>query len=358
MLNLSLSEVAKITGAEPGAKQDVTVRELCALEDAREGGICYLTSLEKTDLLKDLKASVLIVPQEAKGKELPFPGALLYAQNPEWAFILLMKYADAQKQKHTPGIHPTAVISPSAKLGADVCVGAYTVIEDGVTMGDGTVIFPQCYIGKNVTIGKNCYIYPQVVIREECVLKDYVILQAGAKIGSDGFGFTFHEGRHQKIPQIGNVVLGNDVEVQSNTCIDRAKISSTYIGDNTKIDNLVQVGHNVKVGMSTIMCAQVGVAGTTDIGNGVILAGQVGLAGHMKIGDRVQIGAQSGVLSSIPAGQVYFGYPAMPQREAFKQQAMLRKLPELYKEFRAMKKQADEVQKLSFFGKLKKLLGL
>lgn len=357
MLNLTLADLTRITGAETAAATEVTIRELCSLEDAREGGICYLTSLDKTDLLKDLKASALIVPEAAKGKELPFSGALLYAKNPEWAFILLMKYVDAQHPNYTPGIHPTAVISPSAKLGADVSVGAYTVIEDGVTVGDGTVIFPQCYVGKNVSIGKSCRIYPQVVIREDCVLKDYVILQAGAKIGSDGFGFTFHDGRHQKIPQIGNVVLGNDVEVQSNSCIDRAKISSTYIGDNTKIDNLVQVGHNVKVGMSTIMCAQVGVAGTTDIGNGVILAGQVGLAGHMTIGDRVQIGAQSGVISSIPAGQVYFGYPAMPQREAFKQQAVLRKLPEMYKEFRALKKQADEMNQLSFFGKIKKLLG-
>ena len=357
MLNLTLDQLVQITGAEPNTRQEITVRELCALEEAHEGGICYLTSLEKTDGLKELKAAALIVPEEAKTKELPFSGTLLYSKNPEWAFILLMKYADAQKQKHTSGIHPTAVISPSAKLGAEVSVGAYTVIEDGAVIGEGTVIFPQCYIGKNVTIGKHCYIYPQVVIREECVLKDYVILQAGAKIGSDGFGFTFHDGRHQKIPQIGNVVLGNDVEVQSNSCIDRAKISSTYIGDNTKIDNLVQVGHNVKVGMSSIMCAQVGVAGTTNIGNGVILAGQVGLAGHMTIGDRAQVGAQSGVMTSIPAGQVYFGYPAMPQREAFKQQAMLRKLPELYKEFRAAKKQADELKNLSCLGQLKKLIG-
>ena len=358
MLQLTVAEVAKITGAQDASKPDTAITALCSLEEAHEGGICYLTSLEKADLLKDLKASALIVPESAKGQGIPFQGALLYAKNPEWAFILLMKYADAQKQKHTPGIHPTAVISPSAKLGANVSVGAYTVIEDGAQIGDNTVIFPQCYIGKNVTIGKNCYIYPQVVIREECVLKDYVILQAGAKIGSDGFGFTFHDGRHQKIPQIGNVVLGNDVEVQSNTCIDRAKISSTVIGDNTKIDNLVQIGHNVHVGMSSIMCAQVGVAGTTEIGNGVILAGQVGLAGHMSIGDRAQVGAQSGVMTSIPAGQTYFGYPAMPQREAFKQQAMLRKLPEMHKEFRAFKKQLEEAKNLSFFGKLKKLLGL
>ena len=260
MLKLTVAEAAKITGTQDVSKPDTAITALCSLEEAHEGGLCYLTSLEKADLLKDLKASALIVPESAKGQDIPFNGALLYAKNPEWAFILLMKYADAQKQKHTSGIHPTAVISGSAKLGANVSVGAYTVIEDGAQIGDNTVIFPQCYIGKNVSVGKNCYIYPQVVIREECVLKDYVILQAGAKIGSDGFGFTFHDGRHQKIPQIGNVVLGNDVEVQSNTCIDRAKISSTVIGDNTKIDNLVQIGHNVHVGMSSIMCAQVGVA--------------------------------------------------------------------------------------------------
>ena len=356
-LNLTVAQVAQITGSEAPTLQDQPITALCSLEDAHEGGLCYLTSLEKAEMLKDLKASALLVPESAKDKKLPFNGALLYAKNPEWAFILLMKYVDAQHQKHTPGIHPTAVISQSAKLGNNVSVGACTVVEDGAQIGDNTVIFPQCYIGKDVVIGKNCYIYPQVVIREECVLKDYVILQAGAKIGSDGFGFSFHDGRHQKIPQIGNVVLGNDVEIQSNTCIDRAKISSTVIGDNTKIDNLVQVGHNVHVGMSSIMCAQVGVAGTTEIGNGVILAGQVGLAGHMTIGDRAQVGAQSGVMSSIPAGQTYFGYPAMPQREAFKLQAIVRKLPEMHKEFRSLKKQLEETKKLSTWGKIKKVLG-
>ena len=357
MSPLSIAEIIKITGAETAAPADTKITSLCALDEAQPGGICYLTSLDKTDALKDLQAAAVIVPLEAKGKEIPFSGALLYAKNPEWAFILLMKHLDAVRTKHTPGIHPTAVISPKAQLGSNVSVGAYTVIEDDVTIGDNTVIFPQCYVGKNVSIGKNCYIYPQVVIREDCVLKDNVILQAGASIGADGFGFTFHEGRHQKIPQIGNVVLGNDVEIQANTCIDRAKISSTVIGDNTKIDNLVQVGHNVRVGQSSIFCAHVGLAGTTQIGNGVILAGQVGLAGHMKIGDRAQIGAQSGVMSDVPAGQTYFGFPAMPQKEAFRQMAVVAKLPEIYKEFKQLKKQLHETEKLSFWEKLKKLVG-
>jgi len=357
MQSLTIADITKITGAQTDGNPETVITRLCALEDAQEGGLCYLTTLDHPEKLSELAASAILVPLQAKEKELPFKGILLYVAEPEWAFILLLKYVDAARMKHTPGIHPTAVISQKATLGQNVSIGAYTVIEDGVTIGDNTVIFPQCYIGKDVTIGKNCYIYPQVVIREDCVLKDFVILQAGATIGSDGFGFSFHDGRHQKIPQIGNVVLGNDVEIQSNTCIDRAKIASTVIGDNTKIDNLVQVGHNVRVGMSSIFCAQVGIAGTTDIGNGVILAGQVGLAGHMKIGDRVQVGAQSGVMSSLPAGQTYFGFPAMPQKEALKQMAIMRKLPEIYKEFRAFQKEAEETKKLSFFGKLKKLLG-
>lgn len=357
MKALTIEQITQITHTQASGQPELSITALCALENAHEGGICYVTSLEKPELLEKLNASAVFVPKAAQDKKLPFKGVLLYADNPEWAFVLLMKYVDAQFQKHTPGIHPTAVISPKATLGQNVCVGAYTVIEDGATIGDNTVIFPQCYIGKDVTIGKNCYLYPQVVIREQCVLKDYVILQAGAKIGSDGFGFMFHDGRHQKIPQIGNVIIGNDVEIQSNACVDRAKIASTVIGDNTKIDNLVQIGHNVNIGMSSICCAQVGVAGTTDIGNGVILAGQVGLAGHMTIGDRAQVGAQSGVMCSIPAGQTYFGYPAMPQREAFKQQVILRKLPQMYKEFQNFQKEAAELKKLSFFARLKKLLG-
>lgn len=357
MKPLSIKQITQITQTQASGQPDLQITTLCSLENAHEGGICYVTSLEKPELLEKLNASAVFVPVAAKEQKLPFKGVLLYADNPEWAFVLLMKYVDAQFQKHTPGIHPTAVVSSQAKLGQNVSVGAYTVIEDGAVIGDNTVIFPQCYIGKEVTIGKNCYIYPQVVIREQCVLKDYVILQAGAKIGSDGFGFMFHEGRHQKIPQIGNVVIGNDVEIQSNACVDRAKITSTTVGDNTKIDNLVQIGHNVNIGMSSICCAQVGVAGTTDIGNGVILAGQVGLAGHMKIGDRVQVGAQSGVMSSLPAGQAYMGYPAMPQREAFKQMAILRKLPDMYKQFQQLQKEVQAFDKLSFWGRIKKLLG-
>ena len=225
---------------------------------------------------------------------------------------------------------------PSEKREAledELLQGHYDVI-----IGDNTVIFPQVYVGKRTQIGQDCILYPQVVVREDCVLKNRVILQPGAKIGNDGFGFIFHEGQHHKIPQIGNVILEDDVEIQANSCVDRAKLAHTVVGANTKVDNLVQIAHNVKVGRSTILCSQVGIAGTTTVGNGVIAAGQVGIAGHLDIGDGAILGAQSGVMNNIPAGQSSLGSPARPMKETLRIMAVESKLPELYKELRTIKK--------------------
>ena len=209
-------------------------------------------------------------------------------------------------------------------------------------IGDNTVIFPQVYIGKRVQIGQNCILYPQVTVREDCVLKNRVILQSGARIGGDGFGFIFHEGRHQKIPQIGNVIIEDDVEIQANSCVDRAKLAHTVVGANTKVDNLVQIAHNVKVGQSCIMCSQVGIAGTTTLGNGVVAAGQVGIIGHLHIGNGVQIAAQSGVTCDIPDGVPYFGTPAKPMKEMLRILAVQGKLPEIYKELKLIKKAVEK----------------
>ena len=341
-MKLTLKEVAAITGAELVGDENFTIEHICDLADPKPNGICYLVSLEKVAVPPGFVTGAIILPLEAKGKQIPLKTNFLFAQNPEWAYTLLVQYWDKQTPKHTPGIHPTAVISPSAKLGANVSVGAYSVIEDDVIIGDNTVIFPQVYIGKRTQIGADCILYPQVVVREDCVLKNRIILQPGAKIGNDGFGFIFHEGRHQKIPQIGNVIIEDDVEIQANSCVDRAKLSHTVIGANTKVDNLVQIAHNVKVGQSCIMCSQVGVAGTTTIGNGVIAAGQVGIVGHLHIGDKVIIGAQSGVMNDIPAGESFFGSPARPMKETMRIMAVESKLPELYKELRVIKKAVEK----------------
>lgn len=337
-MNLTLKEIAQMTQSELVGNGQQTIAKLCTLEDVSTDGICYLADLEKTTVPEGFNPGCVILPAQAKGQALPFKGNLLYAANPEWAFTVLMQHQDSLSPKHTPGIHPTAIISPSAKLGAKVSVGAYSVIEDDVTVGENTIIFPQVYIGKRTQIGNDCILYPQVVVREECILKDHVILQPGAKIGNDGFGFIFYQGRHRKIPQIGNVVLESDVEIQANACVDRAKISNTVVGANTKIDNLVQIAHNVKIGQSCILCGQAGVAGTTTLGNGVIVAGQVGIIGHLKIGDGASMGAQTGIIGDVPAGASYFGTPGRPVKDMLKVYAIQNKLPEIYKELRALKK--------------------
>ncbi len=337
-MQLTLKEVARITQTQLAGDENFVIEHICDLAAPRPYGICYLSRLEGATVPADFAVGALIVPEAAQSQDLPVKTHFLYAKTPEWAFTLLVQYWDAQQPKHTPGIHPTAVISPSAKLGKNVSVGAYSVIEDDVVIGDDTILFPQVYVGKRTQIGAQCILYPQVVVREDCVLKNHVILQPGAKIGNDGFGFIFHEGRHHKIPQIGNVIIEDDVEIQANSCVDRAKLAHTIVGANTKVDNLVQIAHNVKVGQGCIMCAQVGVAGTTTLGNGVVAAGQVGIVGHLHIGDGVQIGAQSGVTSHLPAGQAFFGTPARPMKDTLKIMAIEGKLPELYKDLKVLKK--------------------
>ncbi len=341
-MELTLKQVAQITHTELAGDENFVIRHICDLAAPQPDGICYLVSLEKVAVPPGFVTGAVVLPKAAKGQPLPIKTNVLYADNPEWAFTLLVQYWDAQTPKHTPGIHPTAVISASAKLGANVSVGAYSVIEDDVVIGDNTIIFPQVYIGKRTQVGENCILYPQVVVREDCILKNHVILQPGAKIGNDGFGFVFHEGRHHKIPQIGNVILEDDVEIQANSCVDRAKLAHTVVGANTKVDNLVQIAHNVRVGQSCIMCSQVGVAGTTTIGNGVIAAGQVGIIGHLHIGNGVTMAAQSGVTSNIPDGQTYFGSPARPMKDMLRVLAVQNKLPEIYKELKVIRKGSEK----------------
>lgn len=341
-MELTLKKAAEITGAELNGDENFVIRHICDLTEPKPDGVCYVSHIEKVSIPAGFVTGAVFLPKTAKNMSLPLKTNFLYVDNPEWAFTQLLQYWDAQTPKHTPGIHPTAVISPLATLGKNVSVGAYSVIEDDAVIGDNTVIFPQVYIGKRVQIGKNCILYPQVTVREDCVLKNRVILQSGARIGGDGFGFIFHEGRHQKIPQIGNVIIEDDVEIQANSCVDRAKLAHTVVGANTKVDNLVQIAHNVKVGQSCIMCSQVGIAGTTTLGNGVVAAGQVGIIGHLHIGNGVQIAAQSGVTCDIPDGVPYFGTPAKPMKEMLRILAVQGKLPEIYKELKLIKKAVEK----------------
>ncbi len=349
-MNLTLEQIAKITGCELKGEAGIKPSAVCGLDQTVKDGISYLSKVEKPQELEKLDLAALIVPQDAKDMQLNFKGALLFAQQPEWAFTLLLKEVDTLNTDLNHTIHERAVISPKASIGKNVAIGANSVIEDGAAIGDNTIIYPNVYIGKNVKIGAQCIIYPNVTVREECILKNKVIIQAGAVIGSDGFGYIFHNNKHEKIPQIGNVIIEDDVEIGANTTIDRAKINSTVIGANTKIDNLVQIGHNVKIGMASIIISQVGIAGSTEIGNGVILAGQAGISGHLKIGDRATVGPQTGVIGNVEPGARLMGSPAKPYAEFMKSYAIMGKLPSIYKEFQAMRKK----KAAGFWGRFKK----
>ena len=237
-------------------------------------------------------------------------------------------------------IDAKASIHYEARLAAGVSVGAFSVIERKASVGENAKIGPQCFIGENAEIGRGCRLYPQVVIRENCVVGNGVIIHSGAVIGADGFGFTTERktGKHRKIPQLGNVIIGDDVEVGANVAIDRATIGSTVVGAGTKIDNLVQLAHNVQVGKDCFLVSQSGVAGSSELGDRVILAGQAGVAGHLRVDDGAIIMAQAGIMADVEKNSLMFGSPAKPRFEAFRLQALYAKLPEIYETIKEIRK--------------------
>jgi UDP-3-O-[3-hydroxymyristoyl] glucosamine N-acyltransferase (EC 2.3.1.-) len=246
--------------------------------------------------------------------------------------------------KHPKGIHKTAIIAKSVKLGKGVAVGPFCVIEEGAQIGDRSVIYASCYIGYKTKIGKDCLIYPKISIRDKITIGDRVIIHGGTVIGSDGFGFATVKGLHHKIPQIGTVVIEDDVEIGANVTIDRARFDKTIIGRGTKIDNLVQIAHNVVVGENSIIVAQAGISGSTVIGNNVTLAGQAGLVGHITIGDGAIVAAQAGVTKSVPPNTMVSGYPAREHESARKVIACVQRLPELVETIRDLKKRIEELE--------------
>jgi UDP-3-O-[3-hydroxymyristoyl] glucosamine N-acyltransferase len=246
--------------------------------------------------------------------------------------------------RHPKGIHPTAVIGKEVILGKDVAVEPYVVIDDHAVIEDSTIIYMGVYVGHHTRIGKDCLIYPHVTIRERVTVGDRVIIHSGSVIGSDGFGFSTVKGAHHKIPQIGTVIIEDDVEIGANVTIDRARFDKTWIKKGTKIDNLVQIAHNVIIGENSVIVSQTGISGSTEIGNNVTLAGQSGIVGHITIGDNAVIAAQSGVTKSVPANTCVSGYPAKPHSKAKRINACLQRLPELFKSIVKLHERIGELE--------------
>jgi UDP-3-O-[3-hydroxymyristoyl] glucosamine N-acyltransferase len=336
---MKLNCLAEKLGAMLEGSGDVEITGVAGLNEANQGHITFVNENRFTEL-EQIRASAAIVPLNAPKLRLP----LLRVKNPRLAFARAVELFTVTPRQPS-GINERAVIGKNVVIGADPSIHPYVVIADEASIGDRVTIYPGVWIGKGTTIGNDAVIYSNVNIRENIRIGNRVIIHAGATIGSDGFGYATEDGIHHKIPQMGGVIIGDDVEIGANSTIDRATLGNTVIKQGTKIDNLVHVAHNVTIGEHCFLIAQVGIGGSCTLGNYVVLAGQVGLADHVTIGDRTMVSAQSGVIRNIEPGQMMGGYYAMPQREWLKVQAIIPKLPELKKQVADLGNQVQELRK-------------
>lgn len=330
-MTFSAAQIALLVNGTIEGNPEATVSSFGKIEEAGEGQLSFLANPKYEDYIYSTKASIIIINQGLSLKQ-PVSSTLLRVADAYTAFAtLLSKYQEIIQQQMT-GIQQPSYIAKTASYGQNVFIGAFSYLGENVKVGDQTKIYPNAFIGDNVTIGDNCVIHPGVKIYHDCKVGNQVTIHAGTVIGSDGFGFAPQaDGSFKKVPQIGNVVIENNVEIGANATIDRATIGSTLIKSGAKLDNLIQIAHNVEVGNSTVIAAQSGVSGSTKIGNGVMIGGQVGIVGHIQIGDGARINAQSGVSKSLEPGKAVTGSPAYDYTAALRSQAVNRKLPELEK---------------------------
>jgi len=325
-VTFTLQELATTSGGELVGDGSVEITGAASLAEAAPGEISFFGNRKYIGLLRKTRASALFVPPDFAE---PINAAQIRVSNPTKAFEqVVLKFAP-KPIKFAPGIHASAVVDPSAQLGQRVSVQPHAVIEAGARIGDDTIIGAGSYIGHETIIGSACLIYPLVTVRERSRIGSRVIIHSGAVIGADGFGFEIVDGRQEKIQQLGIVQIDDDVEIGANTTVDRARFGRTWIQQGVKIDNLVQIAHNVVIGKNSVIVAQTGISGSTRVGERVIMGGQVGIVGHIEIADGTMIAAQSGISKSVPGG-VWFGYPAVPIAEAKQQIAWIHRLGKLF----------------------------
>ncbi len=317
--------IAEYLGGRTEGDENVVVDTFTKIEEGRKGALTFLANVKYVPYIYETEASVVIVDEGIKleGEVRP---TLIRVRNAYDCVARLLQFYESMKPRKT-GVDALAFVAESA------------------TVGENTYVAPFAYVGDNVKIGRDCVVYPHVVIYHDCVVGDRVILHAGCVIGADGFGFAPTEKGYDKIPQVGNVVIEDDVEIGANTCVDRSTLGSTFVRKGVKLDNLVQIAHNTDIGQNTVMSAQVGIAGSTKVGQWCTFAGQVGISGHITIGDHVTLGAKTGVPQSIESGQTLIGVPPMPQYPYFKMLATMPHVPEMVAEIRELKKQVEELQR-------------
>ena len=339
-MNKTLSEIAKLIDGKVIGNGDTLITGISGIKEAAKGDITFLANPKYSSLMDKTQAAAIITSAQAQKCAKP----IILTENPSLAFAKIISMFMPDDAGHPEGIDYTVVMGKNVTLGRDVAIGPYVVIGDNVSIGDKSIIYAGCFIGHHTKIGNETLIYPHVSIRERISIGNHVIIHSGTVIGSDGFGFATIKGSHHKIPQVGTVEIADDVEIGANVTIDRARFDKTVIGRGTKIDNLVQIAHNVVIGENALIVAQVGVAGSVIIGNNVTLAGQAGLVGHITIGDNVVVTGQSGVAKSVPADTIVSGYPARPFMTTQRVNASLQNLPKLFDLVKELKKKIEELE--------------
>jgi UDP-3-O-[3-hydroxymyristoyl] glucosamine N-acyltransferase len=336
----TIKEIATLVKGTVIGSEAAVVTGFSGIKEAQEGDLTFLANPKYIVYLQQTKASAVLV-----NKEVSSAGTtLIQVENPSAAFARIMSSCLDEEISIQQGVHEKALVSSQATLSDNVTVGPYAVIEEGVQVGPNTIIEAGCYIGHKTSIGANCHLYPNITVRERIVIGDRVLIHSGTVIGGDGFGYVQVEGVHQKIPQVGTVVIEDDVEIGANVTIDRARFDKTTIGQNTKIDNLVQIAHNDAIGKSCIIIAQCGISGSTVIEDNCILAGQVGVVGHITIGKNSVVAARGMVTKSLKEGTMYSGVPVSVHNEAKRINACVKRLPHYVKIIQEMKSKIEALE--------------
>ena len=336
-MQFSANQIAQLTNGTVEGNGDVMVSTIAKIEEGQPGAISFLANPKYTHYIYETQSSIVLVKDDFV-PEKPISATLIKVADPYATVAQLLQMVAQMTEPQYSGIEQPSYIAEGVELPDDVYVGAFAYIGRGAKIGRGVKIFPQAYIGDNVVIGDNSIIKPGVKIYHNCRIGKRCIIHGGAVIGADGFGFAPVNDQYDKIPQIGNVELDDDVEIGANTCIDRATMGSTRIGKGVKLDNLIQVAHNVEIGENTVMAAQVGIAGSTKIGARCMVAGQVGFAGHITVGDDNQIGAQSGIPNSVGSGLRLMGYPAIEARDFARNIVYIKNIPKMQERISALEK--------------------
>ncbi len=333
------ADIAAITGAKRTAGTTARViTDIASLESARPGDLSFLGNAKYKSQVPASKATAFLLPLDYAGEPGP-DQVFLYVENPSAALArLCARIEQALWPKPPAGIHPSAVIAATAKVDATAHVGPLCVVEEGASIGPRTVLQASIFVGREATIGADCFLMPGVIVAASCVLGQRVRLQPGVVIGADGFGYEFVNGRHEKVPQVGTVVIGDDVEIGANSTLDRARFSRTTVGEGTKIDNLVQIAHNVVIGKHCILCSQVGISGSTTLEDYVVLGGQAGVGGHITLGKGTKAGGQTGIAFDTDPGSYLNGTPAMPYMLERRLLVLHQRLPDLFKRVDALEK--------------------